>query len=210
MASIPVPNGVKIEMVYQLLSTRMENVYWATKGTPATAADLLALWTIMRDWETNSARTQRGNQVTLQLISLTAMDGPGSPFYEAAPTPPITGTVAQTMLPAVTSVAIKHSTGLAGRSYRGRTYLIGMTIGMQQNADLLQPSTQASLVTIYTALRTTLLAGGWTFCVASLYSGVDSGGRAIPRAAGVLTPVISSSVELGLDTQRHRKAPYIV
>ena len=210
MASIWVPNGVKVEMIYLLNVTRMENVYWVTNGGPATSGNLTSLWTLFRDWEQNTARAQRPTAVSLQLITITAMDSAGAPFYEAAVSPAIAGSLGQVSLPAVMSLACKHTTGLTGRSYRGRTYWIGLTRDDQENPDNIKATRRDGIQAALNTLRTNLATAGWAFSVASLYSGVDSNGRAVPRAAGVLTPVTATTVELGYDTQRHRKAPPVV
>lgn len=210
MPTIPIPNGVTVEMIYSNASQRMENIYRVTKGSPATAADLLALWTLFKDWENTRARLDRNNNTVLVLISLTANDGPGAPFYEQAPSPTIIGSLGGATAN-VLSLAVKHTTGKQGRSYRGRTYLIGLSSTVQVNSDIVTPTFAAQLAGSYNLLRTTLLSAGWTFCVASLYSGVDPvTGKAIPRIAGILTPVLASTCEVGIDTQRHRKAVYQV
>lgn len=199
-----------VEMIYTMAGQRMQNVYHVTKGVPASSADLVALWTIFKDWENLSAKGTRASACVLVLITLTALDSAGAPFYEAGVVPNIAGAGAGMPMPSVASVTIKHTTGLAGRSFRGRSYWIGLLAAWQANADTIQQGIANTLAGYYNTLRTNLATAGWQFSVASKYSGVDANGRAIPRVTGILTPITGSTCEVGIDTQRHRKAPYQV
>lgn len=213
MSSIPIPNGVRVEMIYLNASQRMENVYHVTKGSPATLANLQTLWTYFRDWDGATIKAHRALACSLVLIKLTATDGPGAPVYEAAVSPAVAGTLAGVALPNTSSIAVKHTTGKQGRSYRGRTYVCGLSAGSLQNSDTILATHAANFVAWFTTMRTGLAAIGWTFCIASLYSGVvivNGKRRAVPRNEGILTAVTGSSMELGIDTQRHRKMPYQV
>ena len=213
MSSIPIPFGVKCELIYLCGTQRVENVYYVTRGAIPTGAQLIALWTLLRDWENVTAKVQRSSQTQLVLIALTTTDGPGGPVYEAPVSPVIPGSNASGQFSCILSVAVKHTTGLAGRSYRGRSYWIGIPTNALANQESVSTTFANAIAACYTTLRTSLAAAGWTFCVASQYSGVaivDGRRRAIPRAAGFLTPITASSAEVGLDTQRHSKAPYQV
>lgn len=213
MPSIYTPKGVKVEMVYTLQGQRCENVYYVTNGAVATLANLQSLWTIFRDWEQNTARLDRSVHVQCVLIALTALDGPGAPYYENAVNPTIGGGINVASAPAFVSVAIKHTTGKAGRSFRGRSYWIGLITDWILGVQNIPAASANSLAGRYNTLRASLLAAGWQFCICSQYSGVQvvNGYRkAIPRASGILTPVTASTCETGIDTNRHRKIPYQV
>jgi hypothetical protein len=208
VSTIPVPNSVRVEMIYTLNSERVQNVYRVTNGSPATLANLQALWTLFRDWENVTAKGWRNGFASLVLISLTAEDGPGAPFYEAAVSPAIQGTQPLFAIPSLLTVCIKHITGMQGRSFRGRSYWVGLANSVPGNYNEITTSYANALAGVYTTLRTNLASAGWTFSVASLYSGVENlpgRKRAIPRAAGILTPIIASSCEIFIDTNRHRK-----
>ncbi len=210
MPDIPIPFGVRVEMIYLFGATRCQNVYHVTKGAAATSGDLTSLWTVFRDWEQNTARNFKSTNTALVLISLTATDGPGAPFYELAPNPNIFGSVAGTNVPSYTTIAIKHTSGKQGRSYRGRTYWIGLTTSLLATQDAISTANATALAGYFNTLRTNLATAGWQFCVASRYSGVNASGKAIPRASGILTPITASSCESYVDTQRHRKLPHQV
>lgn len=213
MPFIPIPNGVSVEMIYTMGTQRFENVYTVTKGTPATLADLNALVTLMRNWEQVTARLQRTNQVFLVQVDATALDAPGAPAVTVPVLPSIGGSQNNGITAGFITVAVKHTSGLSGRSFRGRSYWIGLGATDITFNDLLSQARVDAIAATYNTLRTNLLAAGWTFCIASKYSGVtivDGRRRAVPRAVGILTPVAASTAERGIDTNRHRKLPYQV
>lgn len=211
MPTPPTANGVRVELIFQMGVHRMENVYHVTRGTPATLAQLTALWTTFRNWHDSWGRTLQHTSCQLVLISITALDGPGAPFHEAQVSPALVGLQVAAPMPTYVSFAVKHSTGKQGRSYRGRTYVCGLANSWGALPDGTTPANAATIANVWNTLRTAyLVPAGWTFSVLSLYSGVDDDGKAIPRAAGILTPVTGSSCEVNYDTQRHRKAPFVV
>lgn len=210
MASVPTPNGISATMVYTYNSQRICNVFHFTRPAPATLANLVSLGGILQSWDSASNKGLRHSSCSLVLISLKALDSAGSPFYDHVVSPAIAGTSTGTAMPSYCTVAVKHTTGLGGRSYRGRTYLCGLATGIVSAPDNIVPASAASVNTIYSTMRANTLAGGFTFCVASFYSGVDGSGRAIQRATGVMTPVTASECGIGLDTQRHRKIAGVV
>lgn len=212
MSFIPVAGGCKVELVYVVGLQRVENVYWIKKtgGGNFTAADLDTVSGVFYAWENLVARLRRHTGTHCDIFRATAMHSPGAPFVEYVMN--LNGSLAGTNIPTVATVAVKHGTGLSGRSFRGRSYWIGLATGQVASVDTITATAQVDLIFAYNDLRTRLLAAGYVFCVCSLYSGVtivNGRRRAIPRAAGILTPVVASTCGIGIDTQRHRKAPQI-
>jgi len=211
MPTIFTPNGVSVECIFTSGLSRVENIYHVTKGSPATGADLAALGLIIRNWENTTMAPLRHNSVSLVLIELTALDAAGAPTLLYTTGLPVVGTIAGSSMPNFNSVAIKHTTGVTGRSKRGRTYFIGLCPVHLLSADTITAAYVTSFTNAYNTLRTNLAAAGWTFVINSKYSGVTIvGGRrvATPRANGIMQAVTASSVENAVDTQRHRKLPY--
>lgn len=211
MAFIPIPNGVQVEMIYTWQNQRVQNVYCVTKGSPANNADLSQVFTLFENWERNVARNRRHGLVACTQCDVTALDFVGAPVKSGIFFPTINGVLGTSPLPAFVSLVVRHTTGLSGRSHRGRTYHIGLTQGQAPLGDQISQGDADATATIYNTLRTTLLGSGWTFVVASRYSGVEivnGRRRAIPRAQGIMTPVVQSVAERYLDTNRHRKLPF--
>lgn len=211
MSTVPTPNGVRCELIFNYQGVRWENVYCVTKGSPALAADLPPLWTLLRTWHNGYGRSSQHTTCALVQIDLTALDGPGAPVYSAPLTPAIYGPVTGTPCATFISAVAKHNTNRSGRSYRGRTHCGGFSQSAVAG-NLLQAAGVSTLETAFLQLRTQLLAGGWTFVVLSQYSGVqivNGRRRAIPRAQGIMTAIVSTTVEGAFDTQRHRKYQYL-
>jgi hypothetical protein len=112
---------------------------------------------------------------------------------------PLIGTNASPQLPNNVTVAVKWSTGFAGRSFRGRTYHIGMpensTVSNQVSAGPL-----ADLNTAYAALIGVPPAtdASMTLVVVSKFH------ANAPRLAGVTTPILARSINPTIDSQRRR------
>lgn len=214
MAAIPVPNGISVEMIYTHSSQRVENVYWLRPVVIPSTPDLVAIATAFRDWEQATARLQRVNAVSLVLIVAADRSAVGMPIYELPVSPVITGSIAPgTYMSPMVTLAVRHGTGLAGRSFRGRTYHIGLHTTLANADGTLPLATAASVAGIYNTLRANLLTAGYVLCVCSMYSGVqvvNGYRRPIERDAGILTPILLSSAENTLDTNRHRKLPQSV
>lgn len=204
MSSIFTPNGVRCALRYTRGSLEAFNIIHATKGTPASGADLAALATIIRDWEALVGRLQRSNEWFYQGCILTALDGAGSPFLDAPSTPTLQGNIGAPGAPPQLTIAISLRTGLSGRSFRGRIYHIGSTVNAAGGDGTIDGAYRQNLQNTYGNLRDRFTAGGWTLCVLSQYSGKTPAGEKIPRAAGVLTPVLTVAVGTRCDTQRRR------
>lgn len=210
MPDIYTPNCASVEMIYQFQGERVENVYNVRRAAPPTEAELQALWTLMRDWEQNTARHFRSDSVNCVLISIRSLVGPGAPVWEAPVNPVIVGGIAQQQRLSFVTITAKHTTSLGGRSYRGRSYWIGVPEAQVLSGGVVSVAYANGIVNAYNTLRNSLAAAGWTFVVISRYSGVDANGKQIPRPQGIATPITATSVELGVDTQRKRKKPYQV
>jgi len=193
-----------VEHIFTMHGQRIENVYHVDAGHPATASDLVDILDVFDDWDNTWHRTQRVSNCALTLQVATALDGSGAPFLERPLTPARAGAIGGgEAFPSQVTVAVKLSTGLAGRSFRGRSFFCGLARAAT-SGDALNPANITAIVNIYDALRTTLAAAGFPLVVASKYSGVDVNGRPIPRVVGIMTPIITVSCEGYIDTQRRR------
>lgn len=216
MPTILTPSVVMCELIFTHYATRIENVYHVKvpAGAP-TVADLNAIRAVFTDWHSPASGTGlRQIQSTicgLAMQRLTSLHSIGAPVVEHVPSPVLFGTVAGNYEPHRT-LCVKWSTGLGGRAYRGRTYHCGLPYGVGADG-LIAPATIATMQTVYASLITKLATAGYTLCVVSKYQGVQMVNgyrRGIPRSQGVATPIVSVSIERGIDTQRHRKFPHNV
>lgn len=111
-------------------------------------------------------------------------------------------------LPAQCSASCQHTTGVAGRSYRGRTSVAGITIGSVNN-NLLQESVATAVTDAFDALDAAIISAGGTWGIVSKYSGYTWSPppyRKIPtpRAEGIFTDIINSFCSRRIGSQDSR------
>lgn len=135
MPYFPVPDTCQLEMVYQSNepTNLVENVYHFHRVGGFTPAQMTDLITYMQNWETTYAKAQRGTSTALLKIrvrDLSVANGAivGADMFVA-------GTHTGSHYPSHVTWAIKWTTGLSGRSNRGRTYWIGLTESMSSAVD---------------------------------------------------------------------------
>lgn len=208
MADIPVPDTVKVEMVYTLSGRRLQNVYHVRFPFPASPADLEALADQMEAWHADYQRAIHTPGMELDLIDLTALDAPGSAVLTRPVTVARAGVLAggQTV-PLNSALCLKWSTGLSGRSYRGRTYHCGYTSAQLDGWTRLSQAHVTDVVGRYQQLLNYVGQAGGLLVVASKYSGIDTDGRPIPRAQGITTVIDTVSADTRLDSMRRRLGP---
>lgn len=197
-------------MIYTYNSQRLVWVFHFTRGVPATLANLQALATYLQGWDNTWIKPLRVPTSNWVKCETRALDGPGSPVWDLVPVVNQIGTAGGAGFPAYVALCIRHTTGLGGRSYRGRTYAAMFPTATAATVDTMTASVANNWTTAFQNLRTGAAAIGFTFVVNSMYSGVTSAGRAIPRAAGLMTPIITSEAGIGYDTNRHRKLKDVI
>src|SRR5690349_4687518 len=124
---IPAPNCASVELIFLLNGEVVENTFHVRKGSPYSASDLSALRAIFDTWHSAHYKTAQGPAASLYRIRSKALDAVGSPIEDYFLPTPRAGTESGTNLPNNVTMAFKLSTGLAGRSYRGRIYVVGCT-----------------------------------------------------------------------------------
>ena len=110
------------------------------------------------------------------------------------------GGVAGPGLPSSVTFSIKKSSGLTGRSARGRLYWIGLlATNLAPNENQLDVAAQVAAVAAVDAMRAAIGATVWTPAIVSRFSG------GVPRTTGVtFTWTTTTSVNTNVDSQRRR------
>lgn len=198
------PNAVRCAMRYTVQGLEAFNILHVVYPAPATPANLVALAAVFQSWWNATKRPTVASSVQWNGVTLTALDGPGAPYLDYPATPLTSGTNTGAPWPPQITVAVSLRTGLSGRSYRGRIYLVGFNNTNVLTAGVMLPATVAGIQTVYNALRSAIITHGAQLCVVSLFSGVDGSGNKIPRAVGIATPVSTIIVGNRIDTQRRR------
>jgi len=199
MGFVVAPGVARVEMIYLHHLQFVENVFHVQVDPtgPLTEAELDAVRDTFRLWHVNNLRSQQTTAAILQRIEVRDMTAADALAKVYPCTVNCAGTFAGTGTPGGTTIAIKWTTGYAGRSRRGRTYHIGMGVNMI-TANQINAGTQASLQTAYTALITACNAASTPLVVYSRHSG------GVDRDIAVITPIASASVDANIDSMRRR------
>lgn len=197
LAFVPFENCLKVEQVFLWDSQYVENVFHVEKDSPWTTTDMqnqaiefINAWDTL--WQANMASTLQ--LVNIKCTDLTTEFSPGIEYSTGLP---LTGSSGAAALPNVVTVAVKWITALRGRSYRGRTFHIGLL-----ESHVLDNQITTAALTLLQAYYLQIWGGvpiaGADLVVASRIQG------GVERETGVMTPIIGFQIDRGIDTQRRR------
>jgi len=196
---IPAPGVVNAQIIFDYHLQRVENVFNIVSGGGLLEADLDRIQLKLKAWLDNEWKSIATAAATCSLMVLKDAENFASVGKEYAITPAIAGTQPPPTMPGHCTFAVKWSTGLTGRSHRGRTFHVGLA----QNAvfgNQIGSIAQTAFIAAYTALKTRLAAGG-TNDVLSVVSYCSEG---VWRTTAEVTPITGCSVEQNIDSQRRR------
>lgn len=196
---VPAPNCVELGSVHNLLDQVVENVYHVQLDAAPDQARLTTLANAIITWERENASPLRHTgdaMVKATARDMSVQDGLG---VEVQPNPVIQGGDNTGRNPNSVALAVKHSTGLAGRSRRGRTFWFGIPTGANLNTNFVTQAYNANVIAALTALRTRLNALSGTSMVV-----VSKRANKQWRAVALITPIASFSSDGVLDNQRRR------
>jgi len=199
MAFVPAEGTAQVNMIYATPGGTAENIWHVTHVDLSTwsAAQLTTLGNTFLTWEQTNMKPRRTAAIGLTNIHLRDLSTEFG--AETDVTGASVGTLAGAALPNNVTIAIKKSTGFAGRGFRGRCYHIGCSEAQQSN-DGYNATECAALVTAYTALLTSI-NGGSNQYLALLHS-QENKVKLTPRVG--LKILSFTTVDTTLDSQRRR------
>lgn len=199
MAFQPCPGVASVEVVYGIYGEVAENVWhvlnsgaWSTATMDAVAAAFRTIWeSDLRP--ISGANTYQFKTIVTDLSTATGL----RKVYSY--TTNNVGTDTGVQVPNNVTIAMKHGTGLRGRSTRGRSYLMGLQT-YQISSNNVTATAEGVFLTSYNALLAAINAiAGCKLVVLSRHSG----GAA--RPTGVAYPITDFSFVDGyIDSQRRR------
>lgn len=203
---IPVPNTVSIELFQTAYNQVLENYVWVRKDTPFTAADISSLRAAVVSWSVANWRLTQPPWISLNRIRTKAWDSASAPMEDySLPTPSVgNNSGGGTNMPSAGCIAMKLSTGLTGRSNRGRIYIpvigTGFLIG-GLSTNMVYSGYMTILLNNWQALYTAI--GAWNAAAHWVVVSFMTGG--VWRAEGSVHNVVSLAfVDANLDNQRRR------
>jgi hypothetical protein len=199
MAFIPAPGVAQVEIRASYFGIFVENVFNFTTGEdPATesvlvdlAAQVASSWTANLMPELNISYTLR----EIFAFDLSVQSG-----AQATDTTVLgqAGGVNQAGMPGNVAFCVSKRTGLRGRSFRGRTYFVGLS-EPDVASNILDATRAGNLVDGLEAFRSDLISAGFQMVIVSRAS------NGAPRVTAVSTPVVAVlAVDNRVDTQRRR------
>lgn len=197
MAFIPTPNTARVSLTFTQDGQQLVNVFYFTKDDGYTSeVELEALaQSVVDNWRIHVLPMQVADVtgVIVKAVDTSQPDGFGTEFID-----PMTGTNAGTAMPVNDTFCIKWVTGRVGRSYRGRTYHIGLMSQAVADSKVLVGSA-TDFVEAYNGWFEAMLADGNQLVIASFTH------NGAPRTSAVITFVTGATyADLNLDSQRRR------
>lgn len=191
------PNTAKITMVFSLAGNLAVNTFHILSDSPFDETSLALAAVLFRDWWTDELQGITATNLVLSRIEATSLESDTAPSVEVVDGMPLTGEGAAHALPANVTVAIKWTTALRGRSYRGRTFHLGLQ-PTQIVDNALASGTVTALLAAYNALLTALVSTPWQLVVLSNFH------NKVERTVGVATQIGAAVLDANLDSQRRR------
>lgn len=197
MPFVPIPDCVKVEMVFGQAGQIVQNVYHVRDPIIPSVGTLTSIAEMFKGWWDVEVQTLMSSKVSLNSIKVTSLETETSLGIEYVDGLPLAALGSPNALPNNATVAVKWLTGVRGRSYRGRTYHIGLTT-LQVTESTLSELAQTALTAAYNELISTAEANDTPLVVASRVA------NGAPRPVGVTTTVTGCSVNRTVDSQRRR------
>jgi len=174
-----------------------ENVFhWLFPADPS-IADAQALGAAIVAWYPANLSSVQASSVLFNRIKFTNLTSATAFSFEYTTGLPLAGSLPGAIMPNNVALVVKWTTANRGRSFRGRTYHLGLDETNVGGSSVVA-GYATSLTTAYTNYRTLVVVPQPTLVVASFFS------NNAPRATATLTPIIGESVETVIDSQRRR------
>jgi len=198
---ISAANTCRVQVYHDTPGGKAMNVLYFRKGTPWDEGDLTSFEGVFSNsWQDNISPLQ-SQEVEVTRIIMTDVHNEVGAQTDGHPSVSLIGERASQIMPGNVTVATKFGTGLAGRSYRGRTFHIGLTDDQ---------CTQDSLV----ALMADTIRDAWIQVIADCNAGTPSAELVVVSycqdknwlADAVVNTVTTVTTDDTLDSMRTRLA----
>jgi hypothetical protein len=199
MAFVPTPNMVQSTLFFEGSGGlfAQNRFFFATTGVPTLEAmgeiDDALYAVVVAQYCTHMSGFWQLNGITHRAMN----EEEGLQLVSAQAYPQAGGIGESEQEAAQVTYTVTLSTGLVGRSARGRVYGVGLW-NAATTGNRLATGTQATLQAAWTLIRTAMETAGHAMQVVSFQEG------GVPRTEGRALPVLSTAVRFPLATQRRR------
>jgi len=199
MAFQPAPGVMRAVMEYLVSGQTMVNVLHVHSDEEIGAGSCEDLAAGLVDWWLNNLQPYVSTDVSLVNVIVRDLSTEFGAFFEHPGSLPAAGELASPVMPGNVTPVVSWSSGLTGRSTRGRTYHIGIS-ETQCVGNLLSGAAQIALEAGYVALieHVQEVNPEWDLVVLSR---VQDG---VPLAEAIGYGIINAGIDLALDSQRRR------
>lgn len=198
MAFIPADKTAQVVAQFTWDNQPCENVYWFLGTAEWTSTLLQSLANAVAGWITADALNSMATNVSAVRVLATDWSTQSGPQVESTTGLPSSGVNAGLALPNNSTIAIKHVTGLRGRSFRGRTFWIGLNDTMRSDNAITVGARTALIASLVHLNALASAVNGAQMSVVSFRH------NNAPRGSAVVTPIISFTIEQTLDSMRRR------
>lgn len=201
MVFTPVPNTVEVRMVARYLNQPVTNSLYYTFSAVPSQTDVQQLGQDAAQLWSTHVVPLLSNEYRLVEVYCRDLSAQSSYIYTYTGQPlPSTGGSAGLPLPSSVAVVVTLRTGLAGRSYRGRLYISGLT-EPQVDGDYPRANVRQQIITAVGTVGFTLNTNGRVWVVVSRYHALQR------RQIGVSTPIIAVAGPTLRVAQQRKRLP---
>jgi hypothetical protein len=197
---IPVLHTASVELIFQNGAYLAENcfhVQWSDNFGPA---QLTGVRNIFIAWDSATGRTGRVPGWALTRVRSKALHTSSGAIEDYTLPSPQAGTAGGSTQANNVTYAVKFQTGLAGRSQRGRIYVVGLsTTAMASPNGVVSTTAAAGFVSSYNTLIANLISAGYNLVVTSFRH--DGAYRAEGQNSIITTAAVTDSYS---DSMRRR------
>ncbi len=186
----PAPNIAQVQIVGSVDGcVTINNLFFEISGGGITDVNLLGLALTVSNWAGSQLAPSLSEDWSLQRVIATDLTTATGPRVEVPNILP--GGVAGEAAPNNVAACVSFRTAARGRSYRGRNYVPGIPNSVI-TLNAMGPTFIADLTSAYSQMiGPGVFLPGWEWGVLSRYE------AGVPRAAGILTPIITATVTSG-------------
>lgn len=202
---IPLPNGAQIVIKGTLFGQVTEEIHWIVFDTSPGASDIQGAAEDYDTWFRGNVLGFLSEDYSYVSTTCNGWSSPSDPTFTVAPPSPLHGGRETPSVPNTVAVVISWKTALRGKSFRGRTYLAGITAVACSDPNTLGSSGVAEVDAAYVEIPGFGGTGPYDLVVASFVNSLANPTPPHHRTTGVGTPVNAAIVEATLGNQRRRR-----
>jgi len=197
LAFVSTPGGLEVVMNYLQSAQKLANVFHVQVDDPTSGTVRQQIAQAFYDWWVAEMAPLTSGAVELTDVLVRDIENELGGQYTLVPPTLTVGALSEEALPNNVTLAVAARTALSGRSYRGRTYFVGLT-----DNNVIANETPTDFVT---SVQNALAALQNTYIEQGVLAVLSMVNNKTPRVAGVLTPIIAWLVtDRIVDSQRRR------